>query len=82
MSSKNVTKVVWYIPVQLSSLTTQGLWFQVSVFRCQLNSSKLKAEDSKVDGQGSYKARKLESSMALKLQTSWLSNLSALSLQL
>jgi hypothetical protein len=35
-----------------------------------------------VDGQGSYKARKLESSMALKLQTSWLSNLSALSLQL
>jgi hypothetical protein len=67
MSPKNVTKVVWYIPVQLSSLTTQGLWFQVSVFRCQLNSPKLKAEGSKVDGQGSYKAGKLDGSEASNL---------------
>jgi hypothetical protein len=56
--------------------------FQVSVFRCQPNSSKLKAEGSKVDEQGCYKAGKLESSMALKLQASWLPCLSALSLQL
>jgi len=62
MSSKNVTKVVWYIPVQLSSLTTQGLWFQVSVFRCQLNSASSKLKTQKLMGKEairleSWKAR-------------------------
>jgi hypothetical protein len=44
--------------------------FQVSVFRCQPNSSKLKAEGSMVDGQGSYKAGKLDDSKASTLLAS------------
>ena len=37
MSHKNVIKVVWHVLMQLSSLNITCLWFQVSVFRCQLS---------------------------------------------
>jgi hypothetical protein len=54
---------------------TKVLINAMSGFGCQPNSSKLKAEGSKVDGQGSDKALKLESSMAIELRASWIPSL-------